>query len=59
MKKHIIAALAVLMLGTAAMAQPAAARWCWTDGHHWMCRAGAGPSASWQERYPERKWYPF
>jgi hypothetical protein len=59
MNKYILTALAIVVLGTATMTQPATARWCGTDGHHWICQSGAGPGWWWRQHHPARHWYPF
>jgi hypothetical protein len=66
MKKHIIAVLAVLMLGTAAIAQPADAA-CWWNGWRTVCRPAVGPGWWWRHHgwgwrhywWGHRYWYPY
>ena len=55
MKKIIVSMLAIVFLGTAAVAQPAQAR-CWWDGYHRHC---SNPHAYWRHHYWHRYGYRY
>ena len=56
MRKFVLATLAALVIGTAALAQPAEAR-CWWNGYSWHCGYPGSHAWWWRHHHPYWRHY--